>query len=231
MAIGYVTKYETSLTATTSPKTVSVTVATDDWIVVSAVATEPSIRLSDPSGGGLVYTARESIFGITGRPELWQWTAPSLSAQTFTCSMSRTAGVTGWGWGFSVQRFTGVGGVGTTVKGNAADTAPSVNITTTAANSAIVMAVADDEGPVVTSVYRTNAGAYTEITAVRDTFNTNTVWFGHHINAGPVNTYAIGMTTPTAPDYGLVAVELVPVSLTKAAPPFRRCSPGALIQF
>jgi hypothetical protein len=111
-------------------------------------------------------------------------------------------------FGPGVYIFRHSGGVGASNKNNASGAAPTVSLTTTKANSSIVMIVSDwNASDGSTRAYRSGAGTLTE----KDYYYLNniyTVYTGYHANSGAVGTYSIGLTTPSAQKYSIVAVEI-----------------------
>src|SRR5690349_7036720 len=106
----FVAEYESAWNTTTSPKTASVTVATDDILVICGVTADNTATLGTPSGGGLTYTLQQST-AISSKCAVYVWTAIAGSSQTFTLSISRSGGTT-IEWGFNALRFSAASAVG-----------------------------------------------------------------------------------------------------------------------
>jgi hypothetical protein len=81
-----------------------------------------------------------------------------------------------------------------------------LNLTTTAANSTIVVANADFTAGTGARTWRTGAGALTE-TTFATVAAAYTVYGGYHADAGPIGTYAVGLTAPSQ-TYSIAAVEI-----------------------
>jgi hypothetical protein len=217
----FVAEYESSWAVTTTPKTVSVTVAVGDvLVIVGAIAEAQSTALSTPTGGGLTYTLRQShtTIGFCG---VYLWTATAASAQTFTMSVAESG--TSDVWGFTVLRFSGSDGVAASAKAQVSGGAPSVALTTANANSAVVVFSADWNAFDGTSrTWLTGAGPLTEQTYFRDAVK-YTVYGGFHADAGVAGSKTVGLSAPTGQKYSIVAVEVrggpgpATVTLTPAA--------------
>jgi hypothetical protein len=212
--MGYVTSYTTPYNTTTSPKTISVTVDINDTIVVLGESFVATNTLGTPTGGGLVYTLRQSIVAVASQNNVYMWTAPSASSQTFTMSITM-AGVAN-NWGYTVLRFSNITSVGASNKGTGTGSAPSINLTTTSANSIVVGGDSDFNASATAATYLTGAGTATE--TLHDTSGGGgTFWAWYHASAGSIATKAIGMSAPTQ-NWATVAVELIPL-ITTLTPP------------
>lgn len=196
-------------TNSTSPKaTASIDRAAGDVLVAVAITEDtgfPNINVADNTG--ITWTLRQHVT-TASRCEAFIWTAVAASAANTTISFSEASNMNGH-WGARVFQFSGSDGVGVHNKGDAADTAPNVTLTGVTADSAIVMAVGDWEaGSVAGTTYRTaDAGSFTETDAVAGT--NLTVWAGYYANAGSAGNKAVGLTAPSAPDWSLVAAEVL----------------------
>jgi hypothetical protein len=123
----------------TSPKTLNVSVTAGDIMVVNAASEGPPTILG-VSGGGLVYTLQQSYVGTASTPNAYLWTATASTTTTVTVSIANTGSTQQWG--FEVYVFRNAA-VGASNKSQATGTTASASLTTTAANSAIVLMMAD----------------------------------------------------------------------------------------
>lgn len=197
-------KYESAWNTATTPKTQSITVQTGDRLVYIGT-TENQDVLNVPTGGGLTWTAAQSITA-SSQCRMYSWTTTASSGQTFTLSGTKGSGSNHWG--FVVYHYRGSAGIGATAKtANGTAGAPSLNITTTQANSAVVFLSSDWAGTTGTKTYRTGAGAISAITGIQDN-QTYSVYGGSHADAGTAAAKTVGMTAPTGQTYSLVAVEV-----------------------
>lgn len=207
----FVAEYETTWNSTAASKTASVTVNSGDVLVIYAgTETASSTTLSTPTGGSLTYTLRQSV-AVSNFCAAYAWTAVASSTQTFTFSVARAAGL-GW-WGADCLRFSNSGGVGTSGKANASGSAPTLNLTTTQDNSAIVMFngdwnAGDGNG-------RTWRGAVSEQSYFFDSSH-YTIYGGYLPDAGTQGAKTVGLTSPASQIYSLVAVEVLGLAATSS---------------
>src|SRR5688572_25476774 len=137
----FVADYSTGFSATTSPRTVSTTVANGDLLAVMGASEDQSNPLGTPTGGGLTYSLQQAV-EVINYATSYGWTAPSSSGQTYNLSQSFTGGGT-HAYGSVAMRFSGSDGVGASSKTNVSSGAPSLDITTQADSSAICVIVSD----------------------------------------------------------------------------------------
>jgi hypothetical protein len=229
----------------TSPKTHSVTVANGDVLAVLGGTADAAGTLNTPSGGGLTYSLKQSdsISAFTG---IYGWTTLPGSGQTYTLSVAE--GGTNVPFGFDALRFSGTAGVGASVKGHSASGTATVSITTTQANSAIVVLAMDWNAAdgaartwaTVNSITPT-AGNGLERVYSRNAAN-YTVYCAYYSDAGAIGAKTVGITAPTSLKYEIVAIEVlgtasghnaaaqpvfnagVTATLTKAAAPRQQLS-------
>lgn len=208
---------QTAWNSATSPKTTaSITVQTGDVLIASAIiesygggAGTPSISIA---GGGLSWGSPLQTIQTTDYTAVKVWAATATAntslAVTFTNSQ------TGMWFGGVVVVFRNSAGVGTSAKTNVASGAPSLNITTTQANSAVVVvngdwAAVDGTARVwrtVNSLAPTAANGY-ERTYFRDA-NKYTVYLAYYPDVGAGGAKTVGLTTPASQKYSLIAVEV-----------------------
>jgi hypothetical protein len=211
-----VADYVTSWGTATSPQTGSVTVGVGDQLVVVAGSEDAANTISTPTGGGLTYTLRQSVV-VASNSTAYGWTAPSASAQTFT--LSATKALAGF-WGWDALRFSGSDGIGASSKTNSTG-APSLSITTTQANSAIVVVVTDwNATDGASRVWRTvngiapTAGNGFERMYFRNTTN-YAAYVAYYPDAGAAGAKTVGLSAPTTtPKYSIVAIEVLGSSST-----------------
>jgi hypothetical protein len=199
------TEYESGWAVNTTPKTVTVTVnSTSDVLVVTGVSSNSNTTISTPTGGTGVSWTLEQSDTTANYSGTYVWTATNISPQTFTLSVA--SGGAGNEYGFSVMKFANAV-VGASAKSQSASGAPSVNLLTTQANSAIVVATNDFNASNAAYTWRTNAGALSEQTyAYMSGFMTT--YIGVHKDAGAINTYAVGLSAPSNLKYNIIALEI-----------------------
>jgi hypothetical protein len=205
----FIGEAETAWDTTTPKETPSITVQKGDVVVAFAdceEVTEGKANLSNPTGGGLVWTLKRRNL-VNQFNETAVWTATATEAKTFKVTFAR--GATSRRFGGNVLVYRKSAGVGASVQRTEASAAPSFNITTEKDHSAIVMAIGDWNAIDGKSrVYRTNAGAFTEQT-YQFIAGVWTVYGGFHADAGVAGTYAVGLSAPAGQKYSLVAIEIL----------------------
>lgn len=205
----FVSETETVWTASTSATRVTASIAVqagDLLVAIMMGQAASSVGTLTASGGGLTWTQQqEASFG--SRTVIS--TATATSTTSFTVTVTRSVSGISQSFGCNVLVFRSHGGVGAANNASSSVGAPSVNLTTTQANSAIVVGNADASGADGASrVWRTNAGALTEQTYNRIA-GTATMYAGYHADAGSIGTYACGLTAPSTQNYTIVALEIL----------------------
>lgn len=205
----FVAEYGDTWNSATSPKSASVTVANGDALVVIAIVEDESRSLSTPTGGGLTYTLQEEV-NVNNFTHVYVWTALSSSGQTFTLDVAHASGDNTMWYGMIVLRFSSVTSIGAAEKTNISSGAPSLSITTTSANSSLVIANGDWNATDGTSrTWRSvNGSAATETTYFRDASH-YTVFTGYHTDAGAAGAKTVGLSAPSGQKYSIASVELV----------------------
>lgn len=198
----------------TTPKTVSVTTATGDALVICA-SSEGNPAITLPTGGTPTYTAGQDLGFASYAKTRLDHAITGITSQTYTLSQTTDSGTTQWG--NTVFRFSGVASVGTAVGTNldpGAGAGPTLNITTTGANSAIVVVCTDwnaTDGAsrvwrTVNSITPTAANTF-ERTYYRDAAR-YVVYCAYYPDAGAAGVKTVGLSAPTAQKYTIVAIEV-----------------------
>lgn len=219
----FVAEYETGFGESTSPETSAVTVATNDILAILGVVEDSATTLATPTGGGYTYTLQQNS-NVASNCNVYGWTAPISSGQSYSVSIEDAGDGSHW-WGYNPLRFSGSDGVGASSKTNASG-APSLSITTSFDNSAIVVAVGDwNAVDGTTRTWRTvngtapSAGNGFEKTYFRDASHYG-VYMAYYPDAGTAGAKTVGLTAPSGQKYAIVAVEIrgstgaAPTSLT-----------------
>jgi hypothetical protein len=210
---------DTSLTRVTA----AISVQTGDVLVACMMGdTATNMGTFTASGGSLTWTTQRTV-GTATQGLTTVATATATSTTSFTVTATRTSSSSS-GWGMVVMVFRAVQALGANAGTTGSSAAPTVNITTTAANSVLVVANFDTgttDG--ASRVWRNNAGALTE-TTYNKIIATGEAYAGYHADAGAAGTYAVGMSAPATQNYSIIALELQGVTgaATKAPPPFQR---------
>lgn len=152
------------------------------------------------------YTLRQNVT-VADYTEVAIWTATAGSTGSMTVSLNDGA-ETAQSYGLNVFTISDSDGVGASSKTNVASGAPTLNITTTQANSIIVVANSDwNAADGASRTWRANAGALTEQSYFRDA-SLYAVYVGYHADAGAIGTYAVGLSAPTGQKYSIAAIEI-----------------------
>src|ERR1043166_3044012 len=158
----FIQEAETVWNTSTSPKTTaSFNVQTGDLLVALLVGADSGGGTGgfSISGGSLSWTTQQEI-GVASYCSCTVWTTVATSTTSVTVTFTRNMAAVLYGG--NVLTFRGSDGVGASSKTNVASGAPTLNLTTTQANSAIVVVNGDwtaTDG--ASRTWRTNAGTFT----------------------------------------------------------------------
>lgn len=208
----FVAEYEVaSWTAAGTSKTASVTVAAGDLLVVLGASEDFTKPLSTPTGGSLTYTLRQSVV-ISNYCTVYIWTAPCPTSQSFTITSTIP---TGGEAGLDVVRLSGHGGVGASIATNLASGAPSLAVTTTGANSALLAISADwsaTDGASrtwrpVNSITPTSGNGL-ELAYARDAA-IYTVYAAYWNDTGTAGSKTVGLSVPSGQKYAIATIEIL----------------------
>jgi hypothetical protein len=195
--------------ANTSPKTLNVSVNSGDIMVVNAASEGPPTILG-VSGGGLVYTLQQSYQGISSTPNAYVWTATASSTTTVTVSLANTGSTQQWGFEVYVFRNASVGASG---KSQVTGTTASASLTTTAANSAIVLMSADWNAvsaatrtwATINSITPTSGNTLEKVATATGNY---TIFSAYWSDAGSAGAKTPGVTAAASMKPSVVAVEI-----------------------
>lgn len=212
----FVAEYESAWN-TNADKTVAVTTAVDDVLVALCAASnwsDSTDDISPPTGGtGLTWTTQETIF-VSDYCAVAIFTTVASAVNTganITLSLSGAADAL---LGFNILRFSGSDGIGAAEKTNVLSGGPSLNITTTQANSALCVINADwNAVDGASRTWRTvngitpTSGNGLEKTYFRDAAQ-YTVYAALYDDAGSVASKTVGLSAPTGQKYAIAVVEV-----------------------
>lgn len=213
-APAFILEAETAWNTATTPKTTAAFNILQGDVLVAYAETDDSsttVNISN-SGLALAWTLQQAV-AVAGFSWVGAWT--HVVAQSRAAVTVSFAGVGGGFFGGNVLLIRGSDGVGASSKTNGSG-APTLNLTTTRADSMIVVANADFAVGTGARTWRTGAGALTETTFANAV--NMVVYGGYHVNAGAVGTYAVGLSAPAGQTYSIVAVEVFgdePPSISK----------------
>lgn len=225
----FVTEVETTWGSAVTPRTTgSFDVIAGDLLVIAAHKDEGTTTLGTPtnSGTAFTWTLQQSVTVSTDH-KMYVWTAIATATQSMTVTGTQSAATNPWG--FSVTVFRNHGGVGTSVATTVAGSgAPTLNITTTRPASTVTVFVSDNNGIDSSSrTWRTNAGALSETTNSQS-IGTRVIYIGYHLDAGPIGTYAVGVSSPTGQSYHIITVEILAPHTKR--PEFGSSLSGGIVQ-
>lgn len=202
----FVSETETVFNNTTTPKTATIAVQAGDVIVVRGTSESNATTLSTPTATGNTFALQQSVV-VSNYTTAYIWTAvAAATAGSLVVSVAKAAG-TGF-WGFSVEVWRSAT-VGTSAKTNVLSGAPSLAVTTTAANSALSILNSDwsaQDG--TTRTWRTvNGSAATEEHYFRDAAR-YTTYAGRHDDAGAIGSKTVGLSAPGSQKYSIIVLEI-----------------------
>jgi len=211
--------------ATTTPKTTAAfdSAVGDVWVTAS-ISEGNGLNGATPtnSGAAQTFTARGSV-DVSNYCELHTFTtvvANALTGQTVSDERTGTA----LEWGINCVRFSGSGGIGAVPAGEAETdgTAPSLGITTTGDNSAIVVFVADWNAiDGASRTWRTvngttpTAGNGFELTYFRD--GAYALYIAYYPDAGAAGVKTVGLSAPSTMKASIAAIEVLGVAAAAAS--------------
>lgn len=209
-----VAEYEAPWNNNTTPKTVSATAAANDVFVVVGGTENGNTTVQTPTGGtGITWTQLEAQ-GTGGTQSTCAIFSATPSAQSWTLSVARSA-TANW-WGFNALRFSNSSGIGAAESTNngTASGLPTINITTTAANSSLVAIVVNWNGGTAEPTWGAINGYQPTLA------NGGTVsFFGNTANyaisaavwpdVGAAGLKTVSQSTPTGQRYVIAVVEVL----------------------
>lgn len=206
----FVQEYEGVWSTTGTSQSTSVTAATNDVLVIPASGADTGQTINTPTGGGLTYTLAQSHVLSSNCTE-YLWTAPVGSGSTYTLSF--TSAANGNDWGFNALRFSSTDGVGASNKANGTG-APSIGLTTTQANSAVVVVAADWNAVDGASRTWTTVNGLTPTAGngqeVSYFFNSLqfTLYVAYYPDVGAAGAKTLGLSAPTGQKFVIIAQEV-----------------------
>lgn len=210
-----VATYPSAWNATT-PKSVSVTAAAGDMLVILATSVLSTDILTLPTGGtGITYyeEVRQEIGGFSN---IYCFSAAVPTAQTFNLSVTNASTDT---WGFIVLRFVNSSGIGVTASSTGSG-APSQTLSTLTPGSSVVCLNADINAVNgSTRTWRTigvttpTAGNGFEVlyNFVSTVMTSYAAYWPNIGSLGAGATVTTGLTAPTGQAFSILAVEVLPL--------------------
>lgn len=207
----FIASYSSSYSTTTTPRTISVTSQPGDLLVVIAAAENGAQVFTGVSGNGLTWTENESDQKNAVWCDIRIYSATDTTGGTnWNLSVSRSA--SGYAFGATCFVFRNSDGVGQS-NSAAEDGYPTLDVTTTQQNSAIVVVNADWNATSGASrVWRTvNGITPTAGNGLERLYHYGsgvyTVYGAYYEDAGAPGTKTIGLSTPNQ-KYSIGALEI-----------------------
>jgi hypothetical protein len=216
---------------TTTPKTVSITVAVGDRVVVmshSESAGDTPVNTA-PTGNGETYNQAATLGTTTSHCRAIAWTMTATAAGTYNVSavapqtLSRK-------WGVHVWVYRDSDGFGTVGAPAVGSTSNSVTLTTAQANSALVVGSADWNAIDGTTRTRRTINSSTGTEDVYGRDSAAYTWYGqHYADAGAAGSVTAGYSAPTGQASAIIAVEIKGTAATAVSNIIRRNPTRGLI--
>lgn len=227
------TVWTTNANSTASVTTDSFTVQANDVLVAFAViegynpgSGNMTLSISDNTSGALTWT-NQQVVQVTEYTWVSVWTT-TTDARSMTVTLTRSTDPgTDMYFGANVLTFRGSDGVGASNKTNVSSGAPSLALTTTTDNAAIVAANGDWNAADGSSrTWRTinsitpTSGNGLERTYFRDSAH-YTVYIAYWSDVGSAGSKTTGLSAPSGQKYSIAVVEVkgAAAAATKAPPP------------
>lgn len=210
----FVQEAETAWTSTSTTRvTGTFTVQANDVLVALWVCENnvKSVSISN-SGTAFTWTSQQEV-SVTDYTRVRVYTAIASVGQAMTVTFTTTGGLNE-AHGGNVLTFRDSDGVGASSKTNVSSGAPSLSLTTTQAESAIVVANGDwNAADGASRTWRTvnsitpTSGNGLEVTYFRDAAR-YAVYGAYYSDAGATGSKTVGLSAPSGQKYGIVAVEV-----------------------
>lgn len=202
----FVAQYATPFNTDTSPKAAMNAVAINSGdVLVALAATERGTAITLTENGAATATLqRSSTTADYAAVSGWTYVAPANETITVSFSIS----VADW-FGGNVVRFSGSSGVGASNVAIGASGSPSVSLTTTQANSAIVVICSDWNAVSGTQTFTNNfGGTPTALTDYPGDTSKYGVALAYFPDAGAIGSKTVGMSAPAGQKWSIIAIEV-----------------------
>jgi hypothetical protein len=202
--------FTSGFSTTTTPKSVAVTASAGQLLVVWAASENSTTTVNTPTGGSLTYTLRQSV-AVANDCATYCWTATA----TGNVTVQATASAGGDTWGLFVEVWPAGTTVGASNKTNLTTSgAPSLPLTTTAANSAISCWNSDFNAVTTARTWLTvNGITPTSGNGLENYYEAVSLAATHYHaywnDAGAAGSKTVGLSAPTNQAYSIIALELI----------------------
>lgn len=216
-----IASYATVFNTDSQPKTLSVTTQAGDLVVVCATSGNGIHAFGTPSGNSISFTQQQYVHIDSNWSDAAIWTGTDSAGGTnWTLSLSKAA--QNGSFGMACLVFRGISGIGASSKTNVSGAAPSLDLTTTQANSAIVVVNADwNAVDGASRIWRTvNSITPSSSNMLERTYaytaSDHTVYVAYYNNVGSVGTKTVGLSAPSSQKYSIAALEIMMPSSSSA---------------
>ena len=222
----FVAQYATAFNSNATPKTAmsAVAINSGDVLVMvggaeDASATSGYAPTYTENGGASLANSTENADNAYSPVSAATYTASSSENITITAVVGASASPTAY-FGANVARFSGSSGVGAIQTGNGTGS-PSLSITTTQDNSAIVVIFADWYAIPGTQTFTSagGAGSPTLLTGYPADTNHYGVGVAYYADAGAAGAKTVGMSAPTVQKWRGIAIEVKGSAPSSASSP------------
>ena len=205
---------DTQVTGTGSVTTTPISTTTAGEVLLAFVGSDGVGQTATVSGGGLAWTLVERNNTRPGDTEIWTATAPAALSNV-TITSQPTLG--GFDEQLTVVGLRGASGVGASAAASAASGTPTVQLSATAAGS-VAFAVGNDFD---NAIARTVGAGQALVSQFVDTRTGDTYWVQDTTAASTHASQSITLddSAPTADQWNLAAVEVVPGNYTPDTTP------------
>lgn len=212
--------YNTNSSLTSVATSSSIHITINDDLSVCGFTEDSGIAglmsISGQGANGLTWTKRQQ-FNTTSNVGAVMYTATATSTGQTIVAMNR-ANTNATHNSFDFFEFSNDGGFGNTSGSTNTTGAPTVNLTTTAADSLVIGCIGDWSAAAGASTWRTGFGSFTKSTDYDgSTVGDYSIHEGYHPDATTASTQAVGVTIPASEKYTIMALEIKAAASTGPA--------------
>jgi hypothetical protein len=193
---------------TASVSASALTVQTNDVLVAVGITADQTLNLTCASSPVLTWTPQQTV-NVSAYTWVGLWTAIATSNTSLTVTVTRVADPNQpTFYGLNVLQFRGSSGVGASNQANNATGTPTVSVTTTLANSALVAACGDWSAVAGGGTWGTGPGTPSETAEYPGDTQRYGAYVAYYPNVGAIGAKSVTMTAPTGQKWSLAAVEI-----------------------
>lgn len=205
----FIAQYATAFNSDGSSKTAmsAVSINSDDVIVLVS-ASENYLGLTSETENGAGSFTNQEVFNTSNYCYTRASTYIAPANETITINVTKTGAIAYFGG--NAVRFSGSSGIGATEINNGASGTPSVSITTTQANSAIVVIASDWNASTGSQTFTSSggAGSPSDLTGFPGDNSHYGVAVAYYADAGSAGSKTVGMSAPTNQKWAIIAIEV-----------------------